>query len=318
MTEFLSYLSLAGGCVYLLIGGDFLVRGSLALSHRSAIPPVVVGLTVVAMGTSAPELLVSLHSSLSGYPGIAIGNVVGSNIANVLLVVGVPALIHPIISRDQGTTRQALFMVGVSVLFIVMCLAGYLGQLDGWLLLGVLVTGAVLTVQGYFSMPGIDLDDAEEQLQRVIGLPRNPAGIAALIGLGIIFLPLGAELAVDGAVDVAAGLGVSEAAIGSTMVALGTSLPELSTTLIAAFRRNADIAIGNVIGSNVLNILAIMGITAVVIDVPVPDTFLARDIWVMLASTILLAVFVLTTRPVGRTSGVVFCMGYIGYCVMAL
>ena len=318
MTGLLSYLSLAGGCVYLLIGGDFLVRGSVALSHVKSIPPVIVGLTVVAIGTSAPELLVSLHSSLSGYPGIAIGNVVGSNIANVLLVVGVPALMHPIVSNDRGTIRQALFMVAVSIIFIAMCLTGRLGGLDGWLLLGILAVGATLTWRGHFSMPGAEVADAQEQLERVAGIPHTTRNIAALIGLGVIFLPLGANLAVKGAVDVASGLGVSEAAIGSTLVALGTSLPELSTTMIAAFRRSSDIAIGNVIGSNVLNILAIMGITAVLVDVPVPPVFLSRDIWVMFAATVLLSIFVLKTWPVGRMTGLVFCAGYIGYCAVAL
>lgn len=318
MNATLSFLMLCGGCVYLLIGGDFLVRGALALAQRLAISPVIVGVTVVALGTSAPELLVSVHSALNDHPGIAMGNVVGSNIANVLLVVGVPALIHPLVTTDASIPRQAIFMVIVSIMFVAMCFAGSLGQLDGWLLLGVLVTGLVLTVRGHVAMPGVDSDEAQAQLKRGVGIPSTAAGIAALIALGAIFLPLGAILAVDGAVEVASAWGVSEAAIGSTIVALGTSLPELSTTLIAAFRRSADIALGNVIGSNVLNILAIMGITATIIDVSIPAVFLARDFWVMLLSTVLLAAFVLLKLPLGRAAGMAFCAGYVGYCVAVL
>ena len=318
MSDVVAFLMLFGGCVHLLIGGDFLVRGSLALSRRTSISPVVIGLTVVAMGTSALELIVALHSSLTGHPGIAIGNVVGSNIANVLLVLGVPALIQPIVATDRSVPRQAVFMVAVSVMFIGMCLAGSLGQLDGWLMLGVLFTGAVLAIRGHVAMPGIDRDEAEQQMRRVIGLPGRNWGIASLIGLGCVLLPIGADLAVAGAVGVAASLDVSEAAVASTLVALGTSLPELSTTLIAAFRRNADIGLGNVIGSNVLNILAIMGITAVVVDVPVPAIYLQRDIWIMLISTLLLAAYVLWAKPVGRASGLAFCAGYVGYCVVVL
>ena len=304
---------LFGGCVYLLIGGDFLVRGALSLSRKTAISPVIIGLTVVALGTSAPELIVSLHSSLNGHPGIAIGNVVGSNIANVLLVVGVPALIHPLVSTDTGISKQAWFMMFVSITFVAMCFAGYIGQLDGWLLIGVMITGIVLTIRGYVAMPGIDEADAEEQFQRVIGLPEKPVSIAVLLTLGAAFLPIGADLAVQGAVDVAFAFGVSEAAIGSTMVALGTSLPELSTTLIAAFRRSADVALGNVIGSNVLNILMIMGVTAIFVDIPVPAVFLQRDVWVLLGATLVLTYFVVRARPVGRSSGVLFCIAYLGY-----
>jgi cation:H+ antiporter len=316
MNEPLSFLMLIGGCVYLLIGGDFLVRGALALSRRMSISPIVVGMTVVAFGTSAPELIVALHSSIGGYPGIALGNVVGSNIANVLLVVGVPALIHPLVVSDKAITQQAMFMVAVSIIFAAMCFFGVIGQIDGLLLLGIMAVVILLTWRGHMALPGIDEEEAQEQLQRVIGLPEEPLGIGMLILLGCIFLPIGADLAVDGAVQAASTLGVSEAAIGSTMVALGTSLPELSSTLIAAFRRSADMALGNVIGSNVLNILVIMGVTATLADIPVPEIYLLRDIWFMLGSSILLTIYIMQARPVNRTSGIAFCTGYVAYCVL--
>jgi cation:H+ antiporter len=318
MSSSLSIMMLLGGLAYLLVGGDFLVRGALALSRRLSVRPMLVGLTVVAAGTSAPELIVSLQAALDGYAGVAIGNVVGSNIANVLLVVGIPALIHPIVSTDRRMTRQVMFMLLVSVLFVAMCFAGRIGQLDGGLLLGVMLIGAILTIRGRLAMPGIQRNEAREQFEQVIGLPKGPFGICLLIVLGCSFLPLGAKLAVDGAVQVAALLGVSDAAVGSTLVALGTSLPELSSTLIAAFRRNTDMALGSVIGSNVLNILAIMGITASIVDVQVPETYLQRDVWFMLGSAALLAFFVVCARPVGRFTGLAFLIGYGGYFSLTL
>jgi len=309
---------LFGGCVYLLIGGDFLVRGALALAHRTSISPMLVGLTVVAMGTSAPELIVTLSSALNGYSGIAIGNVVGSNIANVLVVVGVPALIQPIVPASAEVGRQALFMVTVSIIFIAMCSAGVIGQLDGWLLLGVLAAGIVLTVRGHYSMPGMDVVEVAEQKELVVDLPKRWWGITLLIVLGAVFLPVGAELAVRGAVQVAASLGVSEAAIGSTMIALGTSLPELSSTVMAAFRRHAGMALGNVIGSNVINILVIMGITTTLVDVPVPREYMYRDLWVMLACAVVLTGYMLRQKAIGRGTGLVFFAGYLVYCWVVL
>lgn len=318
MSEPLSALMLFGGCVYLLIGGDFLVRGALALSRRSSISPMVVGLTVVAIGTSAPELIVSLHSALDGHPGISVGNVVGSNIANVLLVIGVPALIHPIVATENTVTRQAAFMVAVSIVFVVMCFMGEIGQLQAWIMLAILGLGVAMTIRGSVAMPGVDVDDAKEQMERVLGLPQRPLSIAALIVLGGVFLPIGAELTVNGAVLLSAQLGVAEAVIGSTFVALGTSLPELSSTLIAAYRRSADMALGNVIGSNVLNILVIIGVTALLVDLPVPEIYLRRELWIMLGSSVVLLFFIGRKIAVGRRSGALFCIGYLAYCMILI
>lgn len=318
MSLTLSVLLLFGGCVYLLIGGDFLVRGALAVSRQMRISPIIVGLTVVAIGTSAPELIVSLHSALTDHAEIAIGNVVGSNIANVLLVIGVPALIYPIVSSEQMLIKQTFFMLGVTIVFALMCLTGHIGRLDAWLLLGALAAGIVMTLKGGVAMPGIDIEEAKEQLDRALGLPEKTFSIAALVLLGCIFLPVGADLAVTGAVGAAAQLGVSEASIGSTIVALGTSLPELASTLVAAFRRSVDMALGNVIGSNVLNILAIMGITALIVEIPVPEIYYSRDLWILLGTTIVLATFILLRRPIGRKSGIAFCIGYVSYLVLLL
>lgn len=310
MTEVLDVLRIFGGFVYLLLGGDFLVRGALGLSRESSIPPVVVGLTVVAMGTSAPELMVSAFSALSGFPGIAIGNVVGSNIANVLLVIGVPVLIHSISCTEETLPRQTGLMIGVTVMFMVMCYLTPLGTIDGIILLLVLAGFLTMTVRGAAVMP---LDDAEDELERVLGLPGEKWSIALLVVLGMITLPLGANLAVEGAAGLAKSWGVTEAVIGLSIIALGTSLPELSTTVIAALHKSSDVALGNVVGSNLFNILLIMGFTSVLTEVPVDSHILRFDIWVMLLASVVLWMFVLARGTIGKAMGVIFLASYGAY-----
>ncbi len=310
MLEFLDFLKMFGGFVYLLMGGELLVRGALGLSKESKIPPVVVGMTVVAMGTSAPELLVSTFSALSGYPGIAIGNVVGSNIANVLLVLGLPVLIYPIATNQEGIGKQTGLMVAVSLLLIVLCLLEPITFWEGILLVFILMCFLIFTTRGVVMMPG--LDDAEEEMDQAL-LPSYPSTIILLIVLGAIALPVGANLVVEGGVGLARNWGVSEAVIGLSLIALGTSLPELSTTIIAALHKSSDVAIGNVVGSNLFNILAILGITAMLTDIPVDAQFLRFDLWVMLGTTVLLWVYVLAKKSIGKISGIVFLAGYFSY-----
>ena len=310
MTEVLDVLRIFGGFVYLLLGGDFLVRGALGLSRESSIPPVVVGLTVVAMGTSAPELMVSAFSALSGFPGIAIGNVVGSNIANVLLVIGVPVLIHSISCTEETLPKQTGLMIGVTLMFMVMCYLTPLGTIDGIILLLVLAGFLTMTVRGAAVMP---LDDAEDELERVLGLPGEKWSIALLVVLGMITLPLGANLAVEGAAGLAKSWGVTEAVIGLSIIALGTSLPELSTTVIAALHKSSDVALGNVVGSNLFNILLIMGFTSVLTEVPVDSHILRFDIWVMFLASVVLWMFVLARGTIGKAMGVIFLASYGAY-----
>ena len=310
MPEFIDLLKLFGGFVYLLMGGELLVRGALGLSKESHIPPVIVGMTVVAMGTSAPELMVSTFSALSGHAGIAVGNVVGSNIANVLLVIGVPVLIYPIVCRQGGLLQQTSLMIGVSLLLIVMCVFEPISFLEGVLLVGLLIAFLFAATRG---STFIELEDPEEEMDRGVGLPSYPGTITLFILLGVIALPLGADMVVEGGVGLAGSWGVSEAVIGLSLIALGTSLPELSTTVVAAIRKSSDVAIGNVVGSNLFNILAILGITALLTDIPVDPEFLKFDLWFMFAASILLWLFVLLRATINRTWGVIFLSGYFGY-----
>lgn len=309
------------GLVILLLAGDLLVRGAVNLALRLGIPALIVSLTIVAFGTSAPELLISVDAVLAGVPGLALGNVVGSNTANVLLVLGVPALISRLNTSAHDTRRDYLTMVGVTLFFIALCFTAPLTWWHGILLLGVLIF--ILSDQARKAMAhrrAAKAKSAEDE-EEVEGADPSMAGwkVAMFLVLGIIGLPLGANLFVDSAVDIAKTFGVSDSVIGLTLVALGTSLPELATTVVAAYRRQADVAIGNVIGSNLFNLLAIMGVTVFVGPVPVVWPFLAYDLWAMLGASLLLAPFVFSrTRDLTRRWGFVLSVLYILYIIMVV
>ncbi|MEM8751667.1 MAG: calcium/sodium antiporter [Pseudomonadota bacterium] len=307
----LDLVFIAGGLVLLVAAGDALVQGAVALSLKLGVSALIVSLTVVAFGTSAPELLVSIKATLDGATGLVFGNVVGSNIANVFLVLGVPALIAPIHVAQPGLKRNFVMMIAASVLFIAVC--GY-GGLYFWigvaflcLLAAILFDAYIMAEQG---VAPVELEDADEQAS---GLK-----VGLLIVAGLIGLPLGAHFLVEGARSIALEFGVSEAAIGLTLVAIGTSLPELATTVMAAIRRQADVAVGNVVGSNLFNILAVAGGAALFGDLPTPAGFLELDLWIMLGAALAIAPFVALRRDIGRWSGVFFLAAYVCYIVIAL
>jgi len=306
----LDWVMIAGGLALLVFGGDALVKGAVNLSLRLGIPPLIVGLTVVAFGTSAPELLVSVQAALAGQAGIALGNVIGSNIANVLLILGLPALLVTIHTSASDTTRSYWVMMATSVLFIGLCFTGPLVWWHGL----VLLTGLVLMLGDNIrlSLAHKAADDADlDGVDAFMPLWR----IVLYIVLGLIGLAVGARFLVDGASNVARAFGVSETVIGLTLVALGTSLPELVTSVIAALRRNADMAMGNVIGSNIFNILSIIGITALIAPLEVPEELLRYDLWVMLAVALVLLPFAVMRRNITRWVGIVFVAAYVAYTV---
>ncbi|MGS4885994.1 calcium/sodium antiporter [Roseibium sp. MB-4] len=316
------YLSLAGGLVALIIAGDVLVRGSVGVAQRLGIPNLVIGLTIVAFGTSAPELVISLKAALDNASGIAIGNVVGSNIANVLLVLGMPALIAATPCGEQGATRTALFMVGVTLVFIALCFFSPIGLWSGILLLALLAVflgGSTIAARRHrkdlkAAAAGADVAtevmDNDDELDDVDDVPDSIWVALIYIGLGLVGLPLGAHFTISGATTIATAWGVSDAVIGLTVIALGTSLPELATTVMAAIRQHGAVAIGNVIGSNIFNLLAIIGITAVVVPIDVPQEVLKLDIWVMLACAVLLTALAGFKVCLGRISGFVMTAAY--------
>lgn len=316
----LVWATCALGLVILLIAGDLLVRGAVNLALRLGIPALIVSLTIVAFGTSAPELLISIDAVLAGVPGLALGNVVGSNTANVLLVLGVPALISRLHTSAYDTRSDYLTMIGVTLFFIGLCFTAPLTWWHGILLLALLAF--ILLAQARKAMAHRKASKAAEpDEEEVEGADPSINGwkIAAFLILGMIGLPLGASLFVDSAVEIAEAFGVSDSVIGLTLVALGTSLPELATTVVAALRRQADVAIGNVIGSNMFNLLAIMGVTVMVGPVPVVWPFLAYDLWAMLGASLLLVPFVFSkTRDLTRRWGLVLSVLYVLYIVMVV
>lgn len=306
-------LFVAGGLLFLVFGGDALVKGAVNLALKLGIPALIVGLTVVAFGTSAPELIVSVQAALAGQAGIALGNVVGSNIANILLILGLPALITTIHSSQSDTTRSYWVMIATSLLFIGLAFTGTMTWWHGLILL----TALVLMIGDNIRIARAHRADGPEEVKGAV--PHMEMWkIIAFVVAGLIGLGIGARLLVDGAVNIARDLGVSETVIGLTLVAIGTSLPELVTSIMAAIRKQADVAMGNVIGSNIFNILSILGITALIAPMEVPAQLLTFDLWVMLGVAALLVPFAVMGRDITRIVGVGFVAGYVAYAVLMI
>ena len=316
-------LLIAGlGLVILLLAGDALVRGAVNIALRMGIPALIVSLTIVAFGTSAPELLISVNAVRDNAGGLALGNVVGSNIANVLLVLGVPALMTGLATRDHDTRRSFLFMIGASLLFIAVCFLGPIRWWHGLVLIAVLAAvlwDAVRIARSHRRSQATQ-DYGADEVEDLEGADPTMRWwkIAMFTVLGLIGLPLGADLLVDSSVSIATRLGVSETVIGLTLVAIGTSLPELATTVMAALRNQADVALGNVIGSNMFNLLAIIGIASLVGPIPVAPEIVKFDLWVMLAASLALVPFVFLRQNMGRVIGVVFSLIYVAYLVIVV
>ena len=315
---------LAGlGLVILLLAGDALVKGAVNLSLRVGIPALIVSLTIVAFGTSAPELLISINAVLENKPGLALGNVIGSNTANVLLVLGVPAMLAALHTSGCKCRKTYFFMMIATFLFIGLAFTGEFTFVSGLVLLAALsfVLGdAFLEANRHRKQTAAMTLADEDEGEDVEGAdPDMPWWqIIVFLVLGLIGLPLGADLLVDNASIIARQYGVSDAVIGLTLVAVGTSLPELATTVMAALRRQADVALGNVIGSNMFNLLAIIGVTALVGRIPVDPHFLKFDLWVMLAASLMLIPFVIFKQDIGRVWGVALTLLYLTYIVAVL
>ncbi|WP_420408969.1 calcium/sodium antiporter [Hoeflea sp.] len=307
----LSILTLIAGLVVLVLAGDYLVRGAVALAEKLSIDPLIIGLTIVAFGTSAPELFVSLQAAYDGVSGIAIGNVVGSNIANVLLVLGAPALLMAIHCREDGIGISLAVMIVMTLVLMAMMSAGNgLSRLDGLALLAIIALYLGWQINAARACGPVDIHDYHDD---VANLPQeNWKTWTFLIG-GMIGLPAGAWLTVDGASQIARMLGASETAIGLTIVAIGTSLPELVTSVMAAWRRSAAVAIGNVVGSNIFNMGLILGGTAVILPLDVDDRIINIDMWVMLAVSLLVVALAHWNIPVKKLGGAAMLAAFAAY-----
>jgi len=298
------------GLAVLLVAGDLLVRGACSLAAKLRIPTLIVGLTIVAFGTSAPELFVSVQAVLDGEAGIAIGNIVGSNIANVLLVIGGPALIYPVDSREPGVRRYASAMLAATALFASFAyLGGVIDTRASLILLGGLaIYLAYAAYRARSGAPDPVATDVED-FQDGGGWPRT----IAFIVIGLVGLPVGAGLLVENGAAIALELGVRQEIVGLTLVAFGTSLPELAATLAGAVRREYGIVIGNILGSNLFNLLAVGGAIGLAGGAEFDRYSLALDIPVMAGAALLIAGVVYARAKVGRLLGAAFLLGYAGY-----
>lgn len=308
------------GLVLLVAGAELLVRGASRLALRFGISPLVIGLTVVAFGTSAPEMAVSVQAGLAGQADIALGNMVGSNIFNVLLILGISALIVPLVVSQQLVRLDVPIMIGVSVLLLVMALDGRIGRFDGLLLFSGIVAYTVFAIQqGRKESAAVQAEYALEYGDgKSTWLGRLPLQIAFIVA-GLALLVLGAHWLVGGAVAIARLFGVSELIIGLTIVAAGTSLPELATSVVAALRGERDIAVGNIVGSNIFNILAIAGIAAAVTPggLDVAPALLRFDILVMIAVALACLPIFASGHLIARWEGALF-LGYYAAYVLYL
>ena len=301
------------GLFLLLISGDFLVKGAIQLSNRLGVSALLVSLTVVAFGTSAPELIVAIKATLSGSSGLALGNVVGSNIANILLVLGLPTLIVGLQNDIADTKRSFGLMVVASLLFIVFGMSGSFSWIYGIVLLSLLIFFLLDTFRQN-SEKALNNESLEFQ-QRI---SHSWWTIIFFLILGVIGLPIGADLLVTNASALAKGYGVSDAVVGLTLVAIGTSLPELATTFVAVLRKKAEVVLGNLIGSNIFNLLAIIGVTSLISPVPVDPIFIKFDFWIMLGASLLIAPFIFLNIQFNRLSGFLFVTLYISYLTSIL
>lgn len=304
------YFVLLAGLVVLAVGGDLLVRGALGIANRLRIMPLLVGLTVVSLCTSAPELVVSVDAALAGAPGLALGNVVGSNTANVLVVLGLPALFATIVAGQNGLRQSFMFMIAVSLTLVGMSLDGTISRTDGGILVALL---ALFLLYSVWAGANGDLNAGHQETGN--GGRTGLAGFVLLVAVGAVGLALGGRLATDSAIEIARRWQVADSAVGLTILALGTSLPELAAGTSAALRGQHAVAIGNVVGSNIMNILFIIGTVSLIAPLSVAPSFFALDYWVMLAAAAALVPIVFFARNIGRVSGAAMTAAYLVYAL---
>ncbi|MGB0893179.1 MAG: calcium/sodium antiporter [Parashewanella sp.] len=297
------FLSILGGFIILTLGAEVLVRGASSIALKLGVTPLIIGLTIVAFGTSAPELAVSLKSAIAGNSGIALGNVIGSNIANVGLILAITALIRPIKVQSQIIKRDVPLMIFVTLLFWGLLLDGELGFIDGAILTSVLIGYLVYSYIDAKKTGNIE-EIPEGNYHPIISIVFILSGIGMLVGGGIVF--------VDGAVDLAKLFGISEIIIGLTVVAIGTSMPELATSVVAALKGESDIALGGVVGSNMFNILAVLGLTSVIHPIS-GDGVELIDFGVMLLLALIMLPFAYSGMRISRREGFILLLIYLSY-----
>ena len=306
------YIQIILGFIILVGGAEFLVRGGVSIARRMGVSPLVIGMTIVAIGTSAPELMVSINAAHNGATGLAVGNVIGSNIANVLLVFGLACVFSPMIEKSAASKEDGLFLTIGTLLFFAFCLRGAFDYFAGITLLGGIILFLLLSYwkkSNESDRTTENIDDVGESGSRL----DSRWGSACLLLFGFFGLAVGAELLVRGGAGVAREFGVPEEVIGLTLFALGTSLPELAASIIASIKGHADIGLGNIIGSNLFNVLGVTGAAALTAPLPVHEQIMNFDIWVMLFSSAVLIFILSFGWRVGRSMGMLLTLSYASY-----
>lgn len=316
----MTFVYLIAGLVLLVAGAEVLVRGAAKLAAQFGIPPLIIGLTVVAFGTSAPETAVSVQAALNGSGDIAIGNVLGSNIANVLLILGVTSLVAPLIVSRQLIRLDVPIMIGASLITYALAWDGSLSRIDGALLFSGVVGYTLFLIVS--SRRANATATADDEFAKEFGLDETPKPYASLINAGLVvaglvLLVTGSNFLVEGAVSLARALGLSELVIGLTVIAVGTSLPELATSILAAIRGERDIAVGNIVGSNIFNLLCVLGLASLVSPeaITVAANALAFDFPVMIAVALACLPIFFTGYTINRWEGLLFLGYYVAYTV---
>lgn len=308
----MDWLFILIGLVLLFAGGEATLRGAIGLSKRLGVSPAIIGLTVVGFGTSAPELVVTVQAALAGQHDLAMGNVVGSNISNLLLILGVGAMIFPLVCAPEAIKRDGLMMMAAMVLLVILAQFGEIAAWQGALMLSTLL---LYIGWSYYNDKKANQTATlhEREADEIENVPDKIAIVLLFITFGLIGLVGGAQLLVDGAVNIASSFDIPKSVIGLTIVALGTSLPELAATAVAAMRRHTDVAIANIIGSCLFNILSILGITSMIRPIQIAADIQNIDIWVMLAAALILIPMLFKDRKLCRLDAAILLIGYVSY-----
>ncbi|MFZ1871961.1 MAG: calcium/sodium antiporter [Chania sp.] len=316
---FLAIVLLIVGLFLLVYGADRLVYGAAVISRSLGVPPLIIGMTIVGIGTSLPELIVSVTAALNGQTDMAVGNVLGSNIANILLILGVAALIHPLAARSEILRRELPLMLAVTVLCGFVLMNNSLSRLDGVVLLAA-AAGFILLMLKIARQAQREGNDSLT-MEQLAELPQDSSNTVAVLWLVLAFiiLPLSSKMIVDNATVIAHYFGLSELVVGLTIIAIGTSLPELATSIAGALKGEDDMAIGNIIGSNIFNTVIVLGVPALLSPGSIDSAAFQRDYWVMLAASILLSALCLGRKHrIGHLAGALLLCGFIAYLAVLL
>jgi cation:H+ antiporter len=310
---FMDYFYLIGGILLLILSGNWLVKSGITIAEHFKIPPFIIGVTVISLGTSAPELFVSLNAALSGSPDIAIGNVVGSNIANIGLVLALTAIIITIPVKKATIKFDFPVLIFATILFVVFMLDLSISRIEGIILLVIMLTYILLIIKLNHKKQSLEINEKEKKRDK-----KNPIYSFVIILFSCFGLLLGSNILVKGAGNIATSLGISERIISITVIAFGTSVPELATSIIAAFKKQIDISVGNIIGSNIFNILMILGVTSTVKPLPVNPSTLSFDVYFLVGFVVLTGIFFIPFKnaKITRTKGLIYLLAYFAYYII--